>query len=307
MGGSSGAHLAALLGTIDGSGTRESPDPVEWESSRVQAVALFAPPTDLEAFGYEPRVVAMMGHTVVAGDGLEAYLQASPIHHVSPDDPPFFIVHGQNDEVVPVEHSIAMARTLERAGVEVELTVLSDGDHDELGSAERAVHWLSEKLVGAEWADGLGSLEEARRTLELAESSALDGDVPGALRGYERAQALDSRLTIQAESWDSLCRAGAVYGGAALVIDACDRAVALLPGNGHVRDSRGLVRALTGDSRGAIEDFEALVSWEAFGIQGRPAVSAETQQQRMEWIEALRAGRNPFTPEVLEALRGGGS
>lgn len=307
MGGSSGGHLAALVGTIEGSGNPESPDPVERESSRVQAVVLFAPATDLEAFGYEPRVVAMMGHTVVAGDGLEAYVEASPIRHVSSDDPPFFIVHGQNDQVVPVEQSIEMARALEQAGVQVELTVLPDGDHDDLGRAEKAVHWLTEKLVGPEWADGLGSLEKARRILELAETSALEGNIRQAISGYERAQAADSRLTIQADSWDSLCRSGAVYAMAALVIDACDRAVALLPGNGRVHDSRGLARALTGDVQGAITDFEALVSWEAFGIQGGPAVSSATRQQRTEWIEALRSGRDPFTPDVLEALRGRGN
>ena len=175
MGSSSGGHLAALLGTVEGSGNSESPDPVERESSRVQAVVLFAPATDLDAFGYEPRVVAMMGHTVVAGDGLEAYIEASPISHVSSDDAPFFIVHGQNDQVVPVEQSIEMARALEHAGVEVELQVLPDGDHNDLGRAERAVHWLSEKLVGPEWAEGLASLEEARRILDRAESSAVGG------------------------------------------------------------------------------------------------------------------------------------
>jgi acetyl esterase/lipase len=306
MGSSSGGHLAALLGTIEGSGNPESPDPVERESSRVQAVALFAPATDLDAFGYEPRVVAMMGHTVVAGDGLEAYMEASPINHVSSDDPPFFIVHGQNDQVVPVEQSIEMARALEHAGVEVELTVLPDGNHNDVGRPEKAVHWLAEKLAGPEWAEGLASLEKARRILDLAQSSAAEGDIDEALRGYERAQALDSRLTIQVRSWDVLCRSGALHGMPARVIDACDRAVALRPGSGRVHDSRGLARALTGNLRGAIADFEALVSSEAFGIQGYPAVSSATRQERAEWIEALRSGRNPFTPEVLDALRNRG-
>jgi acetyl esterase/lipase len=306
MGSSSGAHLAALLGTVEGIGSPESPDPVERESSRVQAVVLFAPATDLDAYGYEPRVVAMMGHTVVAGDGLEAYLEASPINHVSSDDAPFFIVHGQNDQVVPVEQSIEMARALEDAGVEVELTVLPDGNHNDVGRPEKAVHWLAEKLAGSEWAEGLASLEEARRILDLAQSSAAEGDIDEALRGFERARALDSRLTIRADSWYSLCKSGAIYGRAALVMDACDRAVALMPGHGRVHDGRGLARALTGDFQGAIADFEVLVSWEVFGIQGYPAVSSATRQERAEWIEALRAGRNPFTAEVLDALRNRG-
>jgi hypothetical protein len=46
-----------------------------------------------------------------------------------------------------------------------------------------------------------------------------------------------------------------------------------------------LVRALLGDMEGAVEDFE---------FSG----------QREAWIEALRAGTNPFTSEVLAELRG---
>lgn len=306
MGGSSGAHLAALLGTIEGNGDPDSPDPVERESPRVQGVALFAPATDLEAFGYEPRVVAMMGHTVVAGDGHDAYVEASPIRHVSPDDPPFFILHGQNDQVVPVEQSVSMAEALREAGVDVELTILPEGDHNNWGGPEATIRWLAEKLVGPEWAEGLASLEEARRLLEAAESSALAGDVRSAVKGYERAQETDSRLTVQAESWNTLCRSGAVHDRAAMVVEACDRAVSLQPENGWYRDSRGLVRVLVGDIDGAIADFEALVAWESFGIQGRPRVGDAMRELRLEWIHTLRSGGNPFTPATLARLRDGG-
>jgi hypothetical protein len=46
-----------------------------------------------------------------------------------------------------------------------------------------------------------------------------------------------------------------------------------------------------------MEDFQAVVDSEDFDEQ--------VKQQRQQWLEALRAGDNPFTPEVLEALRQG--
>ena len=81
---------------------------------------------------------------------------------------------------------------------------------------------------------------------------------------------------------------------AAEVMPACEQAVALQPDNGGRRANRGLARALTGDVAGAIADFETYVAWER--RDGRRA-------QREGWLNALRAGENPFTPEVLEGLR----
>jgi hypothetical protein len=72
------------------------------------------------------------------------------------------------------------------------------------------------------------------------------------------------------------------------------------------RDTRGLVRALTGDLQGAIDDFEFVTTkLSACGYMSthRSLHQHADEQQRREWLEALRLGQNPFTPEVLEALR----
>ncbi len=55
-----------------------------------------------------------------------------------------------------------------------------------------------------------------------------------------------------------------------------------------------LARALTGDVAGAIDDFEAYVAWTG---------NDRDRAQRQGWIDALRAGQNPFTSELLERLR----
>lgn len=87
----------------------------------------------------------------------------------------------------------------------------------------------------------------------------------------------------------------ALRGRAANVMFACERAVELAPSVGSIRDSRGLARALTGDRSGAIADFAFFVE------QLRPG--HPTRVEREAWIVALRAGRDPFTPAVLERLR----
>ena len=85
-----------------------------------------------------------------------------------------------------------------------------------------------------------------------------------------------------------------MWGHAAEVMAACEQAVALAPDHGDIRDSRGLARALTGDVAGAIDDFEAYVAWTG---------NDRSRAQRQDWIDALRAGQNPFTPELLARLR----
>jgi hypothetical protein len=47
---------------------------------------------------------------------------------------------------------------------------------------------------------------------------------------------------------------------------------------------------------GAIEDFEAAIN------SGQ--LKGEILEKRKRWLEALKSGINPFTPEELEALRG---
>ena len=76
---------------------------------------------------------------------------------------------------------------------------------------------------------------------------------------------------------------------------------------GDYRDSRGISRALVGDTTGAIEDFEAYIDWVQKQPQyGDTKVIQQWQRsiaQRQQWIAALQAGRNPFDADTLKALR----
>ena len=134
---------------------------------------------------------------------------------------------------------------------------------------------------------------------------AKDGEIEEAIAAYQEAQKLDPTLEISADSWGSLCFFGSLKGHAADVMFACEKAVALEPEPGRFRGSHGIARALTGDIEGAIEDFYASMNW-SNSNQARAKYKKRWLDQwraRLKpWIDSLRAGKNPFTPEEIERL-----
>ena len=49
--------------------------------------------------------------------------QISPVYHVTTDDPPTFIIHGDKDPLVPLQQSEMMIDKLKKAGVEANLVI----------------------------------------------------------------------------------------------------------------------------------------------------------------------------------------
>jgi len=80
-------------------------------------------------------------------------LEASPIAHVTPNAPPFFFIHGDADDTVPIAQSEAMAEALRKAGVPVKYRRVPGGGHgpglvaDPEITAE-IVAWFDEHLRG---------------------------------------------------------------------------------------------------------------------------------------------------------------
>jgi len=114
---SAGGHLAALLAT-----DRKPEDP------SVKVCVAGGAPVDLRMIPEDSRaLVGFMGGTRRAlGD---AYLEASPISHVSPDDPPILLYHGDADELVPIGFASKMHRKLQETGVDCEYVVLPGRSH----------------------------------------------------------------------------------------------------------------------------------------------------------------------------------
>ena len=53
----------------------------------------------------------------------------SPITYVTEDDPPVFLIHGEDDAVVPVEQSYAYYEAMQETGVRCELLVVKNAGH----------------------------------------------------------------------------------------------------------------------------------------------------------------------------------
>ncbi|MBH8576763.1 pentapeptide repeat-containing protein [Nostocaceae cyanobacterium CENA369] len=124
-----------------------------------------------------------------------------------------------------------------------------------------------------------------------------EGKIQEAKSAFSQARNIQPSLNDSAEYWNSICWVGSLYGHAKGVLPVCEKAVTLDPENKFYQDSRGLAKVLTGDLVGALEDFQAAVD------SGALDYSEDVKQQRLDWIEALKAGNNPLTPEELEELR----
>jgi WD40 repeat protein len=103
---------------------------------------------------------------------------------------------------------------------------------------------------------------------------------------------------------NNICWFGSLDGFAEKVKTACDQAISLATAKNNKDllassyDSRGLARALSGDYSGAIKDFQFFVDYSK-----EAGFYDSLGQQREIWLKNLQAGKNPFTPEVLSALR----
>lgn len=123
IGHSAGAHLVALAGLAD---ERAGWDvgPFQEQSSRVQAVIPISGPYDLDV-RFSPDIEMLIQNAF----GSDQRSIASPVKYADPKDPPFLIIHGDEDSVVPVEQATLLQEALLKEGVPVELVVVKNAGH----------------------------------------------------------------------------------------------------------------------------------------------------------------------------------
>jgi len=141
FGASAGGHLSLTLGTQGREGDPKAADPVDRESSRVQAVACFFPPTDFEnwsAPGDTQVGVGKVGRQFYGAfgarsDTLESRLEygrlISPIHAVSRGMAPTLVIHGEADGLVPIYQAEIFEKRCREAGAVFKLVRLPGKDH----------------------------------------------------------------------------------------------------------------------------------------------------------------------------------
>jgi acetyl esterase/lipase len=170
IGGSSAGGLIALIIAMRGEdGNPASEEAVERVSSRVHAVGCFFSPTDLTNFGdNSENVVDLLrqrgsldpsfqfyevdqktgARTLVTNreNVLRMLREMSPVTHVTGDDPPTILVHGDADKAVPVQQSRRLIDRLNKVNVAARLVVREGMGHAWSG-------WESDSALIAEWFD----------------------------------------------------------------------------------------------------------------------------------------------------------
>lgn len=136
---SAGGHLVALLGTADQSAGWDVGEYLE-QSSRVQAVIPMAGVMDLGRDFPNADIEAMKR----VGFGEYNVTEASPITHVTSDDPPFLLIQGEQDELVPVEQSRLMYERLLQANVPAQIVIVKNAGHSMIAPNSSATPTLDE-------------------------------------------------------------------------------------------------------------------------------------------------------------------
>jgi acetyl esterase/lipase len=175
-GGSAGGHLSLMQGIKPADANAKSPDPIDRTSSRVQAVACLFPPTDFLNYG-EPGKIAWTTTLnwlpapfefekteqaikenpfsvhfvkVNADEQKKIAKEMSPIYWVTDKAPPTLIIHGDADNLVPLEQSERLIAKLKEAKVPAKLEVRKGKGHgwpDAEPDVKMMLEWFSEHLA----------------------------------------------------------------------------------------------------------------------------------------------------------------
>ncbi len=166
-GGSAGGHLSLTIGTQGGPGDPEAKDPVDRESSAVQCVACFYPPTDFlnwskagdDGVGFGPTIrhQAAFGPRAFSAEDRQALgREISPIYFVTSKMPPTLVMHGDADQMVPIYQAKMFEKRCQEAGAPYKLIIKPGKDHGWTGmdvDMKVFADWFDEHLRGVKPAE----------------------------------------------------------------------------------------------------------------------------------------------------------
>ncbi|MBN2562099.1 MAG: alpha/beta hydrolase [Phycisphaerae bacterium] len=138
IGGSAGGHLVSMLGVLGPEVGLEPEQPYPGVSSRVQAVVDLYGITNLVTRQHVQKDGTLTGKPIRTRYGFlgvtydedpNLWKRASPVNHVTKDDPPVLILHGTMDTTVDYEQSIEFDKKLAEIGVGHELRLIPGIGH----------------------------------------------------------------------------------------------------------------------------------------------------------------------------------
>lgn len=149
FGASAGGHLSLMLGTTGDDGIAGSKNPLEIHSDRVAAVVAIFPPTELKSYVESEKM-----RTQFPALQFDASLwkTVSPIEHVTPDDAPALLIHGDKDTLVPDKHSKEILQVFKDKNVAADLVMFPGAGHGFNGeqqakAAAATVAWFEKHLA----------------------------------------------------------------------------------------------------------------------------------------------------------------
>ena len=161
-GGSAGGHLSLTMAVHGGPGDPKAKDPVDRESSAIQAVACLYPPTDFLNYGKPGENAVGFGtlQNYKGAFGAESDTpegrqrlgkEVSPIYFITANLPPTFIIHGDQDFLVPIQQSDTFVAKAKEAGATAQLVVKPGAAHgwaDRQPDYEQFAEWFDAHLRG---------------------------------------------------------------------------------------------------------------------------------------------------------------
>lgn len=127
---SAGGHLAAMLGMAGPDAGFEGTGGYAEQSSRVQAVVDMFGPSDLSAWKLDAPQNSWTGMLLLGRrPDAETVRLGSPITYASADDPPFLIMHGLKDPLVPSSQSQELYSRLIEVGAPAQLVMVQNAGH----------------------------------------------------------------------------------------------------------------------------------------------------------------------------------
>jgi acetyl esterase/lipase len=186
-GGSAGGHLSLMLATRGAPGAMADGDPIDRESSAVQAVAIFFPVTDLLNLGSSTENPGNGGppKSFVKAFGPQSQdlavwkvigREMSPIYYVHSNQPPTLIFHGDADTLVPLDQSERFLEQSRKLGCTVELIIHHGGGHGwwtMIWDIRQFAKWFDRYLAGQQTQRG-----RTAATGSISAESADDTDLP---------------------------------------------------------------------------------------------------------------------------------
>ncbi len=150
-GASAGGHLSLMQGCAGKDGDPEARDPVDRQSSKVASVACFFPPTDFLNYG-KPGNEALGGGTLKGFKSPFEFVelnketrsydvitdqekrreigkQISPVYHITAKSAPALMIHGDKDELVPIQQAELVIARMKEHKVLCELVVKPGAAH----------------------------------------------------------------------------------------------------------------------------------------------------------------------------------